>query len=355
MPIRHSSPESARFMACRICSPNQVTDAGVCTAAFPTELSCNGYLFATKTPNRTMKHAALMLCCLFTAPFSSFAQLFDLPATQVYAIDIEPQNDTIWAFSNPRYLTAFNSEGYNNQPAFVDNDQLLLTVQFADSLQSDIYLLDLRRKALTQVTATLESEFSPQLTPSELYFSAVRVELDPEHTQRLWRFPMDRLGYGEPVFQYLRKVGYYAWLSREEVALFIVNDPPMLVIADTQNGSTRPVLSNIGRGLARLPGGWLAFVHKERADAWYIKALDPATLQTRTLAPTLPGMEDFAVMPDGTLLQAHRNKLYKLHPARDRDWVLVADFKNYDIAQISRLAVSPNGRTLALVGLPSRR
>jgi len=302
----------------------------------------------------TMKHIALLVLLLLAGHATGHAQLFDLPATQVYAFDMEQENDTIWHFRNPRYLTAFNPGGYNNQPAFIANDLLMLTVQFPDSVQSDIYQLDLRRQTLMQVTATLESEFSPQLTPNELYFSAVRVELDEEHTQRLWRFPMDRLGYGEPALQYVRNVGYYAWLDRSKVALFIVNEPPMLVLADTRDGSTRPVVSDIGRGLQRLPNGWLAFVHKERPDAWYIKALDPATLEMRTLAETLPGVEDFTVMPDGTLLQAHRSKLYKRHPRRDSSWVLMADFKHYDMAQISRLAVSPDGRTIALVALPGR-
>ncbi len=308
--------------------------------------------YRLKTHLIAMKyHLSIWLWLAIWAPV--VAQL-DLPSTQVYAFDIEQENDSIWHFTNARYLSAFNPHGYNNQPAFISNDLLLLTVGLPDSNQTDIYQLDLRQHTLLRVTATLESEFSPSLMSNKLYFSAVRVETDEGRTQRLWRFPLDRLGYGQPVFPYLRRVGYYCWLDHKKVGVFIVNDPPLLIIADAKDESTRPVISDIGRGLQRLPNGHLAFVHKERPDAWFIKSVDPYTLDQKYLVACLPGSEDFAVMPDGTLLQPHGSKLYKFRPGRDKHWVLVADFKNYRMAKISRIAISPDSRTLVLVALPGK-
>ena len=57
---------------------------------------------------------------------------------------------------------------------------------------------------------------------------------------------------------------------------------------------------------------------------------------------SLGGVEDFAVLPDGSYIMGRGSKLYKFNRFRDEDWIEIADLRYYNITNISRLAVSPD-------------
>lgn len=280
-----------------------------------------------------------------------FTALGQLPPSQVYLFQLvqEGESSDVW-LSKPRLLTAFNPEGYNNQPSFFNNNDLYLTVQTpADTTQTDVYLLNLDKGTKTRVTRTAESEFSPTLMPDIYYFSAVRIEADENGTQRLWQFPVDRMEKGRPVLPNMRNVGYHTWISRYFVALFIVGSPNLLVIADTRDGSWKRVTTDIGRCMQKLPNNNLAFLHKESERRWTIQELNVLENTFKPLAPALMGSEDFVVLPNGTLLSGQGSKLYSFRPGKSQEWTEIADLRNYGIKRITRLALSADLK-LALVG-----
>ncbi|MFQ5446286.1 MAG: hypothetical protein ACE5FF_05075, partial [Saprospiraceae bacterium] len=121
---------------------------------------------------------------LFT---TQYVQGQDLPNTNVYLLQMK-QVDSILTFSSPQFLTEFNAKGYNNQPFFLSNTELLLTVGMENAGQTDIYLLDIEKKTRLRMTKTPESEYSPRVTPGNLFFSVVRVETDEGRSQRLWQY-----------------------------------------------------------------------------------------------------------------------------------------------------------------------
>lgn len=276
-----------------------------------------------------------------------FAQ--DLPNTNVYLFQLERESDAAFNFSEPTYLTGFNPDGYNNQPCFISNNELMLSVRFPEGKQNDIFSLNLETGTKMQVTQTVESEYSPILMPDDVNFSAVRVEADENQTQRLWQFPISRQDNGKPVFKYLQNVGYHYWLNDKQVAMFIVGEPHVLYVANVRNQSWQELTPNIGRGFQGLPNGNLAYVHKANETTWFIKELDGKTLHSHIIAPTLAGSEDFVVLQDGTILMGRSSKIYKYHPVTDTEWMEIGDFRNYNITSITRMAVSKDGK-LAIVG-----
>lgn len=273
----------------------------------------------------------------------------DLPISNIYMLDIE-KADSLYLFKNPKFLTAFNSTGYNNQPSFVSNTELLYTMQRPNDNQTDIYLLDLEKKTKLRMTKTPESEYSPKPTPGNLYFSCVRVEMDEERSQRLWQYPLDRGDKGKTSLRYLRGVGYYHWLDRFKVALFNVAATNYLSIADTRDESSRHLAPDVGRCFGNSPNGRLVFVHKITDGNWVLKAMNKATLQTQEIIKTLPGVEDFAILSDGTILMGRGSRMYKFHPVDDKDWIEVADFKTLGITSITRLAVNGSGKLAVVNG-----
>ncbi|NJL75964.1 MAG: hypothetical protein HC892_14025 [Saprospiraceae bacterium] len=277
--------------------------------------------------------------------------LAQVVTSNIYLFDLKKVSDREFRFQNPRYLTAFNAKGYNNQPRFFNNSELYITVQTPQDKQVDIYLLDLARRSKYKVTETTESEYSPTLMPDLSNFSAIRVEADG--SQRLWQFPLDRLSDGKPVLKYETKVGYHHWLNSRRVALFLVGEPNQLAIADVSTDQVRSIMSNVGRCFQTDPKtGNMAFVHKVTPRNWYIKQVNTyeTNTQSETVTTTLSGSEDFVILSDGTYLMGSGSKLFKYHPSFDNEkgWREIADFKFYGIRNITRLAIS-NDNKLAIV------
>lgn len=259
--------------------------------------------------------------------------------------------DSVWASAAPRFLTAFNPSGYNNQPAFFSASQLWLTAQLPeDGEQTDIQMLDLYTSTRTRVTATpATSEYSPTLMPGNRRFSAVRVEEDG--TQRLWSFPLDRSDNGRPEIPNITSVGYHCWLRDTLLALFIVGDagnPHTLQIVGTRSQKPLRVASNIGRCLTTLPDGRLAFIQKPTDDTWYLKTYNAKTNTTDIVVKMPRGSEDFALLADGTFVTGQGNRLFQYKPNRDTDWRVLADMDRYGVKNITRLAAHRSG-VLAVV------
>jgi hypothetical protein len=208
----------------------------------------------------------------------------------------------------------------------------------------------LKRKEKLRLTKTAESEYSPKPTLDNLFFSVVRVETDADRSQRLWQYPLDRKDAGRPVFRYLRGIGYYHWLDRFKVALFNVATTNYLSVGDTRDESTQHLSPNVGRCFQTSPNGRLVFVHKVTDDRWVIKALDKNTLDVQEIAPTVPGAEDFVIMDNGYILMGKGSRLFTLHPLKNTGWQEVVDLKSIGIYNVSRMALSKDGKLAVVTG-----
>ena len=296
------------------------------------------------------KHFLLALALL-----CSFTLAAQLPNTQVYVFDFQVRDTTV-LLSRPKYLTNFNRRGYNNQPSWINNNQLLMSVRVPGQAQPDIYHFDLGRNARTRLTSTEAGEYSPKPIGSGDRFSAIRQEyLGQDTVLRLWDFPVNLENNGRPVFKYLNGIGYYEWLNSVQLALYQVENPSVLSIASTDNDQARPLATNVGRCFKRQPNGNLAFVDKS-SRPWAIREQNLYRMdETPTrITEVLDGSEDFAILSDGSYLMGQGSQLYRYDPIRNPRWVQVADLRLYGIRNITRLETNNAGR-LALVADVARR
>ncbi len=294
--------------------------------------------------------------CLLALCIGYWGAVFaQLDPSNIYLFEMVPTSDTSFAFNNPKYLTYFNANGYNNQPAFIDDNRIYISVQVPGEPQPDLYELDLKAETKIKVTETVEGEFSPELMPTRYQFSAIRQEVgDRDTVLRLWEFPLDRLSNGKPIFKYLNKIGYYHWINSTKVAVYIVANPSELVIADTRSDQLEPIATNVGRCFKRLRNGNLAYIQKSDYQNWAImeQKISYSGLvddqEPVKVIETLPGSEDFEILPDGTFLMALGSKLFKFNKYRDDDWVEIADFRYFGLRNITRMALSRDSK-LAVV------
>jgi hypothetical protein len=260
--------------------------------------------------------------------------------------------DSTFTPSGPRFLSKFNPRGYNNQPNFFsDNELYVVTQSIGDTTQTDILALDLLMSTQTRVTATpLTAEYSPTLMPGSARFSCIRVEEDG--TQRVWSFPLDRSDNGRPEFPRLTGIGYHCWLRDTLAAFFVVGEnggPHTLQVAGIRAQKLQRIGSNIGRCLLRTPRGQLAFISKTTDQIWFLKTWDPATGKQEIVIKVPAGIEDFAILPDGTYLTGSGPRLYQYKPGWQTDWKEIANLERYGVRSITRLAVSRNRKLVVVV------
>jgi hypothetical protein len=281
------------------------------------------------------------------------------PDTEIYLAPLRIAGGAV-TVGEPQNIT--NNPGYDNQPFFTpDGRAILFTSIRGGGTQSDIYRYNVITAETTQVTNTPESEYSPTLTPSGA-LAVVRVELDGQNTQRLWQFTADGRD-PKVLLPDLKPVGYHAWADDHTVALFILGSngaPATLQLADTRTGAAVTLATDIGRSILTIPGTGathtISFVQRERAGgktSLVIKELDPASRAITVLTPAVEGSTeaDLAWAPDGTLLMANAGKLYSWRRGQS-GWTEVASLEQHGLRNVTRLAVSPRGSSIAIVAAP---
>ncbi|HXG38964.1 MAG TPA: hypothetical protein VNL36_09380 [Bacteroidota bacterium] len=290
------------------------------------------------------------VCSLLIITCTTFAQTAP-PSTDIW---LAPLNVSGTKLSVGTPVNITNRAGYDNQPSFLHSGTgILYTVMQSDPpgpqapTQTEIFLYDLRTKKTSRMTRTAESEYSATVIPGGKYFSVVRVE--PDSTQRLWRFRMDGT---QPtvVLPTIKPVGYHAWVDSNTVALFVLGNPPTLQLATVSTGLADIIIGNIGRSLHKVPRKRaVSFVQKMTNEEWWIKQLDVSTRSVTSIVRTLPRSEDYAWTPDGIILMGQGSKLFSFKPGVSKDWTEVADFSSHKINGITRIAVSPQGNWIAFV------
>jgi len=278
---------------------------------------------------------AVLLGVLAAGP--SVAQL---PGTDIWLAPLEVAGDGVTVGAG-RNATA--RPGYDNQPCFLAGGGFLFSS--GDTSGTDVFVWDASH-GIRPVTHTPESEYSPTLLPGKSAgFCAVRVETNG--AQRLWRFDMDgdnpRL-----VMADVDSVGYFAWVDDHTLALFVVGEPHTLRIVDVTSQKETIVARDIGRFIRCVPGTHdVAYTLRDPDDSYRFMILASGSTQSKPLIGGTGGQDaawagDWLVATAGTEILAAR-------PAVDTGWTKIADVAAWGAAGPTRLAVSADGGTLAVV------
>jgi len=217
-----------------------------------------------------------------------------------------------------------------------------------DGAQADIYRYNIAARRAVRVTTTApESEYSAASIDGGSAISVVRVERDS--AQRLWRFPLSG-GTPTVILERVRPVGYYAWADDHTIALFILGSPNSLRLADTRTGVADSIASGVGRSLHRVPRArTISFVRKVSGTEWWIETLDPTSRVTKRLVRLPEGVEDYAWLPNSTIVCGRGSTLLWWSGKAGAEWRQIADLRASGVNAITRIAVSPQGNRIAFV------
>jgi len=244
-----------------------------------------------------------------------------------------------------------NRNGYDNQPNFINNEQLVFTSK-AKNGSSDIIMYNFTTKKFTNMSRTPDfSEYSPALTECGRYISAVRVEADGN--QRLWLYPIN-MGEPELLYDDIMPIGYYGWMG-DIAALYVLGEPNKLIFPYGKT-DLQPIAYGVGRSIqARPKTKTIAYIDQSKATTtpagttYALKAYDIKKRQLITLGNTLEGAEDFIWLDKNRVVMAKGKDLYMNHVGKDRGWEKFASVSLPGYGNISRLALSPKKDKLVLV------
>ena len=234
---------------------------------------------------------------------------------------------------------------YDNQPSFTpDSRSILYTASYGN--QTEIHRYYLASGRTTRITRTAESEYSPSSIPGDRALSVVRVEQDAN--QRLWRFTMEGMDQ-DLLLPNIAPVGYHEWANPETVLLFVLGSPPTLQTANVLTENSEVLAENIGRILKKIPNrdAW-SFVQKTDQNEGWISSVTTESGQIEPLVRTLNEDGFHAWTSEGVLLGSQGKELYQWNPSLEDNWRKIADL-SYLSGPISRIAISPNSSTIAVV------
>ena len=292
---------------------------------------------------RAVVRVLMLLCATASSALAQGA------GTDVYLAPITRIRDSV-VIGKPINIT--HRPGYDNQPSFLPNSRgILYTVVGADA-QADIWRYDIAERRTSRVTLTRESEYSAAVMPGARRMSVIRVEADS--TQRLWSFDLDGTN-PQLLLSALKPVGYHAWLTPSRLATYVLGSPSTLHIIDSDGGHDEVRARDIGRALQRIPGrDAFSYTQRDSAKTLWIMTQMTSGESITMIVKAAADNEYHVWTPDGVLLSATNGMLVRWNRALDATtgWIPVADLSRAGVKNVSRLAVSPDGRWLAFVAEP---
>ena len=272
---------------------------------------------------------------LLLVSFSMYTQ----SNTEVYIFDIGENLE----LSNPVNISN-NPGAYDNQPSFIDDNALLFSSTHDG--QTDIKEVSFKTGTNRWVSYTLGgSEYSPLKIPETNAVSSIR--LDKDGKQLLYAYSLEN-GQDKVLVEDL-VIGYHTWYSKEHIVSFVLGEQSSLVVSDLKAKTNRTLQKNIGRSLHKIPNTDLvSYISKEK-DQWEIRSIHPLTGETAFIINTPKAAEDMCWTPGGTILIGKDDQLFKYHPGKDEGWVKLENLSKYKMNGITRIAMSPNGKKLAVV------
>ena len=280
-----------------------------------------------------------LLCCGF---------IFSQTNTEVHIFDIVKEKEN-YLLKNGKNIS--NNAGYDSQPYFYDDTKVIFSS--TRNGNTDILFYDLKTDKKQFISNTKNGgEYSPQRIPNSKDISAVR--LDNDGFQRFYKYNF-KTGKNKEILKDL-KVAYPNWYDKNTVvASTIINDNLELYVSNLKEKTNISVAKNVGRSVHKIPNSNLmSFISKERKDYWLLKSLNPKTKEIKTIT-SVGKSEDVTWLPNGVLLIAKGNSIYKFNPKKDKNPSLFFSFSDENINNISRVTANSNGTKIAIVAEVSPR
>jgi hypothetical protein len=265
-----------------------------------------------------------------------------LPDTDVWLFTIE-KSKTTGILSIESALNISNRPGYDNQPAFSADEKRIYYSSVKEDKQADICYYDLKKKKVTQLTHTSESEYSPAPAPGGKLICCVAVETDS--AQRLHYIEEETGNYNNRLME--DSVGYFHYLNSDTILYFKLTIPPSLRYKGLHNQTDKWLCDNPMRSIRAINRTNALFAVKDSVQCTYYR-YDFLLRRAEKYAVSGPENDSFSWHPVFGLIRPAGSKLFRFDAA-SQTWKLIFDLAQYGVKKISRPEFDSQCRNLVLV------
>ncbi|WP_290627545.1 nuclear transport factor 2 family protein [Altibacter sp.] len=291
----------------------------------------------------------MRLLFIFGIAIVNSIQVVGQTNTDIFLMEL-PNTQSSWKIETITNIS--QDPGYDSQPYFLNDTQLLFAGNNKGQTDIALYHLDSAKKEWLN-TPTLGGEYSPQNIPNTRAIAAVR--LDTNGLQRLYRYE-GSTGKATPteMFQGLQVAYFAAFDERELLASVLSEDRLDLVLIDLQKKTIDTLLQNSGRSIHKVPGvNSLSYTAVNDEGNHDIYLLDMDTKESFFITELPIGIQDYTWLDSSRMLLGSGTGLFVYDTFSDNDWQRVGDLSAFSIKNITRMAISPDGTKLAVVAEPS--
>jgi hypothetical protein len=147
-------------------------------------------------------------------------------------------------------------------------------------------------------------------------------------------------------------IGYYYMVNKNVFPCFMVTDTPSLMLVERKKDGGKYIAQNIGRCIKLFPNSTrITYLTKDTEKVWTIRSYDYVSREYSVITEVPATGEDF-VWTDFShrLLMARGNEIWMYDTTVSRSgWVKACEIPSLAGKNIYRLALSPDGKTLAFV------
>lgn len=262
---------------------------------------------------------------------------------EIFLFSIEKNADK-FTFTGGKNIT--NNAGYDNQPSFsIDNRSILFTSN-RNGKDTNIYEYFLADGKTEQLTASEDNEYTAK------DFDGKTINFIREgKTQEMTIYKFDRQTKQEsPALKIKEPIAYYAFNSKGDALVWVryaffihwVNSEKNInrFVTDYAQPSTPQLIPNSDN---------FSFIKRLPNDELWIYEFNPTNQAVRPIVQPKDSKITYCWLPDGSLLTGSGTKLFKFDEKKDKRWVEIADLASFGIKDIGRVAISSDGKNLALV------
>jgi len=281
-----------------------------------------------------------------------FAVFFTIPnltkaqtSTDIYLIDIDLRS---YNLNYTNLINITNRKGYDNQPHFSANGNHILFSSIRKDEQADIYKYEIENGKLEQITDTKANEFSPTYFNREKFISSVQQDVDS--LQHLVRINLKN-NKRKTLLKKEKLIGYHSWLSRWDLALFIVGEPHELHRGRTYLKKSTKIDEKIGAALQKVPyRKAVGYQFFEDTSNCVIREYYYKAKFAKDICPCLKDAVSFVYLKNGNIISGKGQQLYLFNKrSTAKGWVLIADFSDIPDFDFYRIAINWQETKMALV------
>lgn len=284
-----------------------------------------------------MKNIFFLVTVLTT--FSNLAQ----NNSNIYIFDIAQAYEGLEVLNKQIVV---ENNGYNNQPSFADNEVLYYAGN--NNGQTDIVEYNLNTQETKWFNeSTPGGEYSPQKFPSKKDIAAVRLDLDGK--QRLYNYHINS-GKSTELIADLN-VAYFAFYDDEKILATVLGDTEMaLGKIDLKKKTMDTLFDNAGRSIQKIPNlNFMSYTLINEVGKLDLYMMNMESQDSYFICEIPLDIRDYVWINDTQIIAGKNEKLYMYDTLGEGEWTMVASLKEHGVKNVMRMAISPDGKKLAVV------